>query len=75
MQLVNSCYNEIVQWRQNLSKSLMGKLVIVLYSSGSHIATICISHIGKICPIHSDVRLGVCVPSDPYDPSLTRFTW
>ena len=42
-----------------------------MYSSGSHIATICISHIEKICPIHSDVRLvGVCVPSDPYDPPL-----
>ena len=26
-----------------------------LYSSASVIATICISHIGKICPIHSDV--------------------
>ena len=23
-----------------------------------------------ICPVHSDVRLGVCVPSDPYDPPL-----
>ena len=41
-----------------------------MYSSGSHIATICISHIGKIFPIHSDVRLGVCVPSDPYNPPL-----
>ena len=26
-----------------------------MYSSASVIATICISHIGNICPIHSDV--------------------
>ena len=62
--------NTIIQ--SHKQKGVQVRVCLVLYSTGSHIVTICISQIGKIypIPIHSDVTLGVCVFSDHYNSPL-----